>query len=278
MNEEIQTAESNVSEEQGTEAASVETESRIPAEGSGENAFALPDDYKDRGWAKKVKSQEDVYKLVDNLDKLAGKKLDIPDFDNATDEQRKQFFDRLRPVKADDYALPDGVNEAVAPEIKKMLHDTGLSPYQAKKLVEQYMKFEQGVQAQKYSKEGFVEQMKASFGDQYEPVVKEATATLRAHLNDADKAQLENLSNDQLSIMYRFAKNMADAYGAKETGAQVGGGETKAGAVDVSARRAELLQKIQGLSSKPHSAQEKSLLLKEYNALTTQVTAGKAGK
>jgi hypothetical protein len=80
-----------------TEAATPETTStpEIAPQEQASNDFSIPESYQDRGWAKDIKSQEDLWKLTDNAQSLIGKRpAGIPTAD-APQEEWDKFYQAL---------------------------------------------------------------------------------------------------------------------------------------------------------------------------------------
>lgn len=160
-----------------------------------ENSFSIPDDYKDRGWTEKVKSQDDVWKLLDNSQSLIGRRpAGIPSQD-ASDDDWEQFYKAMgRPDEAKyEFTTPEGLPEDfdVSPfkdQASEILHKAGLTPKQADKVFNEYLKLElEGVGKQQ---EQSAEQQ-AALDKQYEELTKE-------HFGD-DAEKYENLIKEDFS-------------------------------------------------------------------------------
>ena len=84
---------------------------------SQETGFSIPDKYKDAGWAKDIKSSEDLWKMNANAQSLIGKRpAGIPSND-ASEEEWEKFYNTLgRPEEPSAYkfsdieGLPEGVD------------------------------------------------------------------------------------------------------------------------------------------------------------------------
>lgn len=111
-------------------------------------SFSVPEAYADRGWASKVQSHDDVWKLLDNSQSLIGKRV-APD-NGAPDEQWNEFYKTIgRPESADKYEFPevDGLPEGFDltdfnQTAKEVMFEAGLNSRQAQKLYETYLKKE----------------------------------------------------------------------------------------------------------------------------------------
>ena len=156
------------------------------------NSFSIPDDYKDRGWAEKIKSNDDLFKAYDNAQSLIGKRpAGIPSQD-ASDDEWNQFYKAMgRPDEPNyEFTDPEGLPEGFDPtpfkkQAAKILHEAGLTPKQADKVYNEYLKMElesagsqqeQSAEQQKQLDEQYDQLTKEHFGDEsekYENLLKE---------------------------------------------------------------------------------------------------------
>lgn len=110
--------------------------------------FKIPDEYADRGWKDKVKSQDDVWKLLDNSQQLIGKRQTPGD--DASDEEWSEFFGKIgKPESADKYELtdpelPEGVElpDDFKDKARSVMHEAELTQKQADKLYQAYLREE----------------------------------------------------------------------------------------------------------------------------------------
>lgn len=236
-------------------------------QGSGQaGTFAVPKEYAEKGWAKKIKSQEDVFKLIDNLDSLAGKKMVVPDFEKAPQADIDAYLANLRgDTKTEDYVFPVGIDKEVAGKISKVLFDGGIPKALANRIITGYTAIEKEISATKFSQEGLDNILKTSFGDDYKKTAGETANLLKKHLSPEDSKLLESVPNEHLGIIYRLVNNFIKTHGIKEGAASDAAGGGSAGG-NKEAIRKDLRAKIQELSKRPHTAAEKQ-------ALTDQLTA-----
>lgn len=230
-------------------------------------AFKVPDAYKEKPWASKIKSEDDLYKQLDNLDTAVGKKSIVPDFKNSTPEQIEEYLSKTRPENKDAYKFAEGAH--VDPEFTGAIGDimlkAGISEYQGNKVIEGYQALEKTKIEAAMSADGFKDTMKKSFGDQFDGVVTAVVAQHKAVLNKEDQTLMDTLPNEYLGLVYRLTQNMAQKYGAKETdiGANnPGGGVPGANLNDT---RARLRAEIAAFDTKPHTADEKQAKINELN-------------
>lgn len=119
-------------------------------------SFAVPEEYKDRGWAGKIASQDDLWKGYDNAQSMLGKRpAGIPQND-APQEEWEKFYQVARPESADKYqfsnieGIPDTVDMTKLKGMASQIaYDIGLTPRQADDLLKNYMKLEMASHSEK---------------------------------------------------------------------------------------------------------------------------------
>lgn len=228
--------------------------------------FSIPEAYKEKGWTQNIKSQDDVWKMLDNAQGQIGKKAVVPDFDKATPKEIDDYIAQLRPQDKAVYKFSDDMPDEQKTAYADMLHEIGIPAYQANKLIEKYQGMEAASVAKLYDKDEFMGELKKSFGNEYEKVSGETAKLLAANLNADDKALLDKLPNPALGLIYRAVANLNKAYGASESGSAVNAPAT-VGAVDKEAQATKLRNDIYALSKRQHSAEEKQTLVDQLNAL-----------
>jgi hypothetical protein len=248
--------------------------------GSSNTEFSLPDEYKDKPWAAKIKSQDDVYKQLENLNGLIGKKTIQPiDYETATPEQIKEHYSKLAPEDVSKYNFGDG-----DPEFQKVVgsifQEFGINEHQASGIAAKIGEIAKGMATEAAtadrSADGYLAIMKESFGNDHEKAVGLVENLLKSNLDDKDKGFMDNLDNTTKGALdraiYKIAntyedriKQILDEHGIKETAAHVGGG-SKNPSTDIREVQKTLRQQIRELDSRPHSASEKQELVNKLNA------------
>lgn len=215
--------------------------------------YKVPDEYKDRPWASKIKSEADLFKQLDNLDKLAGKKGIPPDLGKATPEEREAFYAQLRPKEASEYVFTEGV--AIDPDIETGVRDVlmknGVSAVQGNEIIKAYQAIEQAKVAQMYDINEFSASMKASFGEGWETQVKQ-TNTMMKNLLGADGMKgIDALPNMMAAPIYRYLAALNKAFGATETNTAHLAPAGSPASVTVEEKRANLRAEINKLNMNP---------------------------
>ena len=225
--------------------------------------FTIPDEYKDKGWVQKIKTPEDLWKQLDSAQSLIGKKTVIPEFEKEEDKL-KYLSENFGVKEATEVAELFGERELVGgskESFSELFKQAGVSKEQAKILIDGYFKHEDNLKSSAYSEEGLQEVLKASFPKNTEVESENARKILKANIPDADKALVDNLPNDILGLMLRFANTMASNYGAKPEHTPNSNNPAGAESVNLDQKRADIRKAIAELPSRPHTQEDKSKLL-----------------
>ncbi len=143
MSEETQIE--STSSAQPTSSSEIAAQSAQP-----QSDFKIPEAYQDRGWAKDIKSQEDLWKLTDNAQSLIGKRpAGIPAADAPQEEWDKFYNAAGRPEEPAGYkfsdveGLPEGIElEPLKEQAASILHKAGLNQKQADAVFQLYLQTE----------------------------------------------------------------------------------------------------------------------------------------
>ena len=228
--------------------------------------FKVPDEYKERGWASKVKSQEDLYKQIDTLDTLKGKKNVAFDFENATPEEINEHYSVNIPKEYKDYKIAETIHESNYEPIQKMLHEAKLDKWQGEQLTNSYVKWETERMEKAQNSDDWDAILKDMYkGEDHKKASGETANIISNNLNDMHKEVLnKEFTNRHLEVIYALAKNMAKSYGAKESDKGIGG---EGGiVVDAEKGRSEIRTKLRELSSRPHTKDEHDALVKQLTS------------
>lgn len=245
-------------------------------------AFTVPDTYKDRSWAGKLKSPDDVWKQLDNLDQLAGKKtVGTIDYETATPEQIAAHHAKLAPADTSAYQFGEGADPEFSSAVAGVFKENGINAYQGNQIIKKVLEIAGGVgektKANATSAKAFLEMAKARFGDEHEKasvainntITKNATPDDLKVFNDMDNATRiavdQTIYNLSKGYEERIAKILKE-HGIKETGAQGSGGDGQM-KNDAAQQRAEIRKQMRELAAKPHTQAEKDALQQQLNAL-----------
>lgn len=244
--------------------------------------YKIPDAYKEKPWASKIKSEEDLYKQIDNLTGLVGKKSVAPDFKTATPEAIEEYFAGLRPADKKAYQFGEGVDEAYVGSVADILYENGISEFQANKLIPAYQALEQKQLEAATSADGFKAVMTEGFGEKYDAVVAHAEGHFKTALSESSQQLLDVMPNQFLRPLYEMAeahrKAIADLkkqYGVEENGdAHI----EKGGTVqpqDITKVRADLRRQISEIDARPHTAAERQKLVDDLHNTYANQPQGK---
>jgi hypothetical protein len=238
--------------EQTQSAPTEQVQTSQPSEAS-QPSFSVPEAYQGKGWVEKVKSNDDLWKTLDNAQSLLGKRpAGIPTND-APQEEWDKFFQSARPADPNGYQLPDieGLPEGVdlasyKAEASQLLYKAGLTQKQAAIVWDEYLKMEMGhakdteakmaEQAKALDAE-FDELVKETFGDKYDVSAKAAQDLINAYVPDKLKNILKEEAVNNPKVLTATIAALAGAqseidkikkeYGAEgsiTSGGQVTGG------------------------------------------------------
>ena len=190
----------------------------------------VPEAFRDKGYMKNLMDAngeidtEKVFKEIDGLQQLKGKKEIAFDFTNAKPEEIQAHFERIRPKEHTEYEVKGKVAEGTEEAIQKVLHESGLPKKQAEILVDKYIALEQKQMAELMSKEGFEKEMEASFGRQHQEKLGSIVKIAKQSLTENDLKILDGQPNVTMGMIYRLIDKLVSDYGITETGKAMGAG------------------------------------------------------
>lgn len=222
------------------------------------DAFKVPDEYKDKPWAGKVKTQDDLWKQLANAQELIGKKSVVPDLAKATPEEREAYYAQLRPKDASEYKFVETipVEDSVKGTVTEMFMKNGISATQGNEIIKGYQELGEKMMAAQFDADGFKSSMETAFGKDWEKVTGHTRNTIKGMMSAEDQTILDHLPNSYLGVIYRTLGNVVKAYGVKETDQahlQGGGGHAP---TDIASVRQSLRDQMASMSGRPHTAQE----------------------
>ena len=257
-------------------------EPQEPQDGKREQQFSdnepqgieIPEEYKDKGWIanKKFESVNDLFKEIDELQSLKGKKTVPIDFDNADEEEIKKYFEQITPkeIKAYDWKDPEDENgeynftDEEKEIFGKAFQEAGLSKYQGNKLIETMINRREEINKKLYDKEGFENALKEIFKeeDDWKKTAGETANSLKQILGD-DAKKLDGVPNDVLALIYKVHHQTIKDYAINEGKDRGTGGQTGNSQEDIEAKRTELRNKIDSLRFKQGAHKELETLNKQ---------------
>jgi len=202
----------------------------------------VPEGFADKPYMQGVDSVDKLFSKLDGSQKLIGQKtIGIPGAD-ASDDAHSEFFKKLRPEKADDYAfaeveMPEQIKRSaeMQTKVKNIFHDAGLTSRQAKIVQEKY----DGLMKETYESQNanteteqarldaeFDAQVNTVFGADKDVKMANATALLEAHAPQSMKDHIASLSNKDLTLLASVLSDVHDKYIGedKDLGGGSGGG------------------------------------------------------
>ena len=225
-----------------------------------ENEFIVPDEFKDAGWANNIHSYEDLWTQHANAQKLIGKKtIGIPTEDSSEDEI-SEFYSKLRPEAEDKYDIDLGEDTEV---FRKIFYNNGISARQAKAITEAYKESVRQVSEGLFSEENFKEIMHDTLGDDYKAKIEKVNGFLKQYGKKSALAEIDQLPNETLGLLYGLIDLTMDKYAVKELGSV-----EKKSALTSDKDLNEYMLKMQALDNDPFVTQEKrDALRREYGII-----------
>lgn len=261
-----------------------ETSEKQPAGSS----FSIPEEYAGKGWAEKIKSQDDLFKQIDNLDSLVGKRQ-IPG-EGATDQEWDEFFGKIgKPESPDKYQLTDpempegfALPDDFKSKAQKIMHESGLTQKQADTLYQKFLQEEISVagsnqkamaEKQKELDAQFDEVTTKLFGDKFEEVSARSQNIIKENVPQELIPHLQSLSDSDpkalaavIALTDKMATQMSEIkkkYGAEDNLGS-GGQAAASGKEEVLKKLTEA--KVRAKSSDPFSPDRKAAIneIEEY--------------
>ena len=256
--------------------------------------FTVPDEYKDRGWAKVFdgKSGDDLkaefFKSFDNSQSLIGKKVE--DFLTTTDLKQLNNYEDIKknlssqlvpelqvPENANDYGLADIIKDSLGEEttytqegvdsFQDTFKDLGISKKQGQGVMKAYIDY-QVKEFQKYTNPDELEhnlnQMfkgNAEQKGQCESLIKE-------FLPQKDQEFIQNtMPNAVVEMFYKVAKGLLDKYDYKEGAASFNHSGMRMSDAEKNAEYDRISKELEDLSLRPHKAEEKQALINQLQKI-----------
>ena len=194
-----------------------------PPGDKGADGFAIPDTYKDKPYLQNVKSNDDLYKLLDGSQQAIGKKVNFPS-DQSTDEERLNFNRSAgMPEKAEEYVFEKtGEKERevdVDNKFKEIFHKWGISGRSAtgiqkdvEALVAETMKLKGEA-----DDTAFNELSSKILGDKADEILASSKKIIEANIPQELIEPFKNLSNSALVITSTVIENIRKKYINEDT-------------------------------------------------------------
>lgn len=174
-----------------------------------QNSFSIPNEYANKGWTEKIRSQDDLWKTLDNAQTLIGKRpAGIPSND-APDAEWDSFYKAMgRPDQPsyefnDPENIPENFDTASYKEkAAKILHEAGLTQKQAEKV---YSRFIEG-------EIGSIEELKKQHENKQADLNKQYDSLINEHFESPEKYDIA-AKNMQDAVNRYTPQSLKEAYG-----------------------------------------------------------------
>lgn len=222
---------------------------------TGQSNFAIPEAYTSKDWASKIKSQDDLWKSMDNAQSLLGKRPTGIPYNDASDAEWDAFYKAAgRPDNPEyDFKDPEGVPEGFdTASYKKaaaeILHAAGLNSRQANKVYQMFLQSELGAYTQSKEVAATREKeldneydtlTKEHFGDNYDAAQKATFDAFERYSPQSLKAAFAEIADKPRALtavvatingMKNELDNLRKEYGAE--GALSSGGQASSASIE----------------------------------------------
>lgn len=224
--------------------------------------FSVPTEYQEKGWAKNIHSEADLWKTLDNAQGLIGRKtIGIPDFDNAKAEEVSEYYSHTRPSQPTDYELDAAFSDEERTGLQNVFYNNGLTKQQAKAVMDHIQNEIVKDNEQTFGEEGLKAELQKRFGENWEKEIVPIKDALNSVLTPEQAESLnENLSNEAVGALFALTKAIMTKYGANETDALLGKDRATAPKMDFD----EYVKRMREADSRPDGYAEKQRLMKQF--------------
>lgn len=259
---------------------------------SNSSSFSIPDEYKDKGWAKTFADKTgdelkgEFFKSYDNAQNLISKRVE--DYLKDTDLTKLSNYEDIKkalapqlnsvPEKIEDYNLnellendkgeiefsySDDVLNGFSNEFKNL----GLTKEQGQGIVKYFTDFEM----KNFEKYANPDELQKSLGDMFpkDEDRKKCESLINEFISKDDADFLRNSAPNQTLLMfYKVAKGLTDKYDYKEGNSANSGQSYMARTpAEKNAEYENVYKELMALDNRPHSSEEKEALLKRLNSI-----------
>jgi hypothetical protein len=170
--------------------------------------FKVPEEYKDKGWAKNIKSMEDLFKSFDNAQSLIGKKAEalLPDFDNADDETLNNFYSKITPKETKDYGF-ENTNE-YDEKLLTMFKNNGITKRQAQNLAKEFNEINSSLISQVKNKDGLTNEIASELGGDIDSIRNNTNSILNKYADEKDAGVLKDLNREQMKSVSKVINRL----------------------------------------------------------------------
>ncbi len=237
-----------------------------PANAVADNGFAIPKDYAEAGWAKNLKSVDDVWKSLANAQTLIGKKtIGLPDWKDV-----RQTEEYLAKVRLGDEAAYSSKLEKLLPDeddrsqYAKAMHDAGLNEYQLDKILSIHEAVTQTKMDKLFGSESFKADLMNTFGGDEAKVAAIHKEAVELFGRDF----IDQTPNPLLLKAFQAIEKIKEQYGVKSLSAAVGAPAAVSESPETVAKQIdEQMSKMQQMKRAPHNSSDYANEQKRLNEL-----------
>lgn len=269
-------------------------ENQPPEQSNQTNEFAIPDEYKDKGWAQFFNGKTgdelktEFFKSYDNSQSLMGKKVE--DYLTNTDLKQLANYEEIKknlsaqltpeynvPEESKDYDLQAVVKENLGEEttfdlnsLEKFQNDFkefGISKEQGQKILKSYIDY----QVDEFQKMTNADELETNINSMFKENSGQRTkceALIKEFLPTQDQKFIqETMPNQVVEMFYKITKGLLDKYDYQEGNSGSGQSSMRMTQQEKDAEYTRITNELEALTNRPHRAQEKQALLNQLQAL-----------
>jgi len=241
-------------------------------------AFSVPEEYRDTVWAKKINSEADVYKQLDGLNKVVSKKVvGNIDYATASPEEISEHHAKLAPQNASDYSFGENADPELSKAYGEVFQKNGLTKHQGDNITSEITEIlaaqHQQMQEQTHNVDSYKDMFAKEFGEGFQKIGQEITQNLQKFSNPEDmKLFEEGVDNETRMAIDRTMNNFLKAYGANEgSGGSNNINAGSDGAGDLDGQISDMYTKIKALDRQPnHTTADRKDLTTRLQKLLAQ--------
>ncbi len=256
--------------------------------------FSVPDEYKDRGWARcfEGKTGDDLkaelFKSYDNSQSLIGKKVE--DYLATTDLKQLSNYEEIKknlsnqlvpelqvPENANDYELGDVIKEVLGDDtnyaqngidsFQDTFKNLGISKEQGQGVMKAYVDY----QVQEFQKYTDADELENNINAMFKGNAEQrgqCETLIKEFLPQEDQKFIQDtMPNAVVEMFYKVAKGLLDKYDYKEGSANLNNSTMKMTDAQKNAEYDRISKELEELSHRPHKAEEKQALVNQLQKI-----------
>lgn len=204
-----------------------------------EPSFVVPEEYKEKGWAQKIKTENDLWKQLSNAQSLIGKKtIGVPD-EKASEEEWEEFNKKMANDKTE-YEFDESINSEDREFYKSIFVKNGINKRAGDQIIKAYNDYMNSKISSLKNEEDFKNKAQQTFGDL--KVLGEVEKVINKYSSEEEKSVFNTFTNEQLLTVVKMINSIKNDYGIN-LDSKLNSGKNEAGSNVPSKEKAQSLAK-----------------------------------